>query len=59
MKLVSLFFSAAFLSSALAGPHLIAGELFFQTRIERSKCHVPNYDHRATISVVGTSRLQV
>ena len=44
MKIVLVFFFVVSLGGTLAVPHLIAGELFLQRRIERSKCHIPNYD---------------
>lgn len=50
MKIVLVFFFVVSLGGTLAVPHLIAGELFLQRRIERSKCHIPNYDYQATRS---------
>ncbi len=46
MKIVRLFFLALPLCGTLAAPHVIAGDLFLQKRVERSRCHIPNYDYQ-------------
>ena len=51
MKIVGLlFFLAGHLCGPWAGPHVVAGDLFLQRRVERSRCHIPNYDYQATRS---------
>ena len=46
MKIVRLFFLAIPLCGSWAAPHVIAGDLFLQKRVERSRCHIPNYDYQ-------------
>ena len=48
MKIISAFFFVISLGGTLAAPHGIADDLFFQMRVERSRCHIPNYDYQAT-----------
>jgi hypothetical protein len=47
MKIFRLFLFAIPLCTPLAGPEVNAGDLFLQMRVERSRCHIPNYDYRA------------
>lgn len=48
MKIVPAFFFALSLGGTLAAPHGIADDLFFQKRVERSKCHIPHYDYQVS-----------
>lgn len=48
MKFVPVFFFVVSLCGTLAAPQGIAGDLFIQKRVERSKCHIPNYDYRVS-----------
>ena len=47
MKIVPVFFFALSLCGTVAAPHGIADDRFSQRHVERSRCHIPNYDYRA------------